>query len=104
MDWSDLRPVVEAYARGRISWDQLTGLGDKWLAGSRVFTDYLPATQQERALRFVLAHPGCTTAQLAKALTIANASPMVAHLRDAGRVRTERKGGRLRIWAAEFRA
>ena len=99
-DWSDLRPVLDAYARGRISWERLVSLGDRWLGGECSFEDALPATQQERAMRFIKSHPGCTTAQLALSLCIRDASPMVAHLRDAGRVRTERaSGGRLTVWA-----
>jgi len=100
MDWVALRPVIDAYARGRISWEQLATLGEKWLVGERRFDDALPATKQDRAVRFVREHPGCTTAQLARALGVRDASPMVAHLRDAGRVRTERaSGGRLTVWA-----
>ncbi len=101
MNWDELRPVVDAYARGRISWDQLATLGDRWLGGERRFEDELPTTQQERAMRFVRSNPGCTTAQIAKALCIASATSTVAYLRDAGRVRTERaSGGRLKVWAA----
>ena len=99
MDWDALRPVVDAYARGRISWEQLAELGGQWLDGASDFTEALPMTQQARALRFVRAHPGCTAPELATALSIANATSTVAYLRDRGFVRTERAArGRLRIW------
>lgn len=106
-DWHEFLPVLNEYAKERITFARLAELGREWLAGMSAsdLRTKLPRSEAGKVAAYVREHPGCYTRDIAEGTGIVQQriAELLARLRNREQVRTTKDGFRVRAWPIRSR-